>query len=71
MKHHEPKVPAIEPPCEACVAARTKSGDAKALCARHAERHAEGHGYSYRREIPLATHDSNVVPTGVDSSRVR
>jgi nucleotide-binding universal stress UspA family protein len=66
-----PKVhqPAIEPPCPDCLAARAASHGAQWWCARHgtAGLHgASGHRYSYQRELPFASHDSSVIPTGID-----
>jgi nucleotide-binding universal stress UspA family protein len=71
-KPPEPHIhyPAIEPPCPDCVKARAASGGAQWWCARHTsqgDHGARGHVYSYQREIPFATHDSAVTPTGIDS----
>jgi nucleotide-binding universal stress UspA family protein len=41
------KVPEIEPPCADCVATRNERGDPLAWCARHAEKHARAHVYSF------------------------
>jgi nucleotide-binding universal stress UspA family protein len=60
-----PNVPEIEPPCPACVAMRAHTGDRVWWCHAHDHRHPHAHRYSYRREIPLAFHDSNVIPTGI------
>lgn len=65
------EVPAIEPPCEDCVRTRRETGGKETWCARHAEKHARAHGWDYQRELPYGTHDSEVVPTGIDSSRIR
>jgi nucleotide-binding universal stress UspA family protein len=67
----EPHVhyPAIEPPCPDCVRARSESHGATWWCSRHAGAGENGllnHVYSYQYEIPFATHDSAVSPTGVD-----
>jgi hypothetical protein len=35
-------------------------------CDRHAHEAASGHVYGYHREIPFASHDSQVTPTGID-----
>jgi nucleotide-binding universal stress UspA family protein len=56
--------PVIEPPCPDCVRARVASHGAAWWCARH-EHRIRPHAYSYRREHPLATHDSEVIPTGI------
>jgi nucleotide-binding universal stress UspA family protein len=58
--------PVIEPPCPQCVQTRMATRGAKWWCERHAEISNGAHAYSYQREIPLATHDSAVTPTGVD-----
>jgi nucleotide-binding universal stress UspA family protein len=58
--------PAIEPACPDCVSARRASGGQAWWCERHTKHHASAHSYSYRRELPLRTHDSAVLPTGVD-----
>jgi nucleotide-binding universal stress UspA family protein len=68
-------VPEIEPACADCIAIRenhrreapdqAKTGDRELWCARHDHRHLHAHTYGYRREHPLATHDSNVIPTGI------
>jgi nucleotide-binding universal stress UspA family protein len=59
--------PAIQPPCPDCVQSRQKSAGREWWCARHAEHHAKAHSYSFRRELPLRTHDSAVTPIGVDT----
>jgi nucleotide-binding universal stress UspA family protein len=59
--------PEIEPPCVDCVQVRFESGGTTWWCARHSHHHGiRPHTYSYDRQIPLATHDSAVSPTGVD-----
>ncbi len=58
--------PAIEPPCPDCLKVRTESRGALWWCPRHAPTAAARHHYSYQNEIPFATHDSAVSPTGVD-----
>jgi nucleotide-binding universal stress UspA family protein len=59
--------PAIEPACPDCLTARRKSAGREWWCAHHAQHHAHAHSYSFARELPLRTHDSAVIPTGVDS----
>ncbi len=62
--------PVIEPPCPDCVRTRAATHGAQWWCARHTSGGPSGlrpHSYSYQREIPFATHDSEVVPTGIDS----
>jgi len=63
---HSVHTPHIEPACSACVQARRQSGGAQWWCEQHEGRRVQAHTYSYRRRLPLSTHDSEVVPTGVD-----
>jgi nucleotide-binding universal stress UspA family protein len=67
-KAKEPEAPerVIEPPCPRCVEARIASGGEEWWCERHAHAAQLGHTYSYQRELPFASHDSNVSSTGVD-----
>jgi hypothetical protein len=58
--------PAIEPPCPDCLAARRTSAGGTWWCAQHAVHHERAHSYSFKRELPLRSHDANVIPTGVD-----
>ncbi len=58
--------PTIEPPCPECVRARFASGGAAWWCPRHAEYAAGSHSYSYQRDVPFSSHDSAVIPTGID-----
>lgn len=58
--------PTIEPPCPQCLATRAASGGKQWWCERHAHEAVGGHTYSYQRELPFATHDSAISPTGVD-----
>lgn len=58
--------PSIEPPCPQCVEARAASKGAQWWCERHAHRGNGAHSYSYQREIPFASHDSEAIPTGID-----
>ena len=61
----EAREPVIEPPCADCVRARhATSGDAW-WCERHAQNTRAAHVFSYKREWPLAMHDSAVIPTGI------
>lgn len=58
--------PTIEPPCPDCVKARAASNGRQWWCARHTS--GDGlrrHAYSYESELPFASHDNEVVPTGV------
>jgi len=59
-------VPAIEPPCPDCIRARAATAGKVWWCDRHSHAAAGGgHVYSYQRELPLTTHDSEVIPTGI------
>ena len=58
--------PAIEPPCSDCLKARASSKGKTWWCERHAHAMRHAHVFSYQREIPLAEHDSEVIPTGID-----
>lgn len=55
----------IEPPCPACVGTRAASHGATWWCETHGHPAKQAHAFSYMRELPLATHDSEVIPTGV------
>lgn len=65
-KATQPEVPAIEPPCQDCLAARAMSGGASWWCERHSHPARRAHTFSYQRELPFASHDSEVIPTGID-----
>jgi nucleotide-binding universal stress UspA family protein len=65
-KPAEKQEPVIEPACPKCVEARLASGGKQWWCERHAHAAQLGHTYSYQRELPFSSHDSNVSPTGVD-----
>jgi nucleotide-binding universal stress UspA family protein len=56
----------IEPACPDCLAARAVPGSTHWWCERHSHAARAGHTFSYHREIPLVTHDSEVIPTGID-----
>ena len=58
--------PAIESPCPDCLKARRDSAGREWWCSRHAQHHAKAHSYSFQRQLPLRTHDSAILPTGVD-----
>jgi endonuclease/exonuclease/phosphatase family metal-dependent hydrolase len=58
-------LPEIEPPCPACAMARAQSHGQIWWCAAHRTHRHAAHQYRYRREHALATHDSNVIPTGI------
>jgi nucleotide-binding universal stress UspA family protein len=57
-----PPVPAIQPPCPACLAARQASGGAQFWCAQHSEHHGQRHTYhqgdraSADTNLPLVVH---------------
>jgi nucleotide-binding universal stress UspA family protein len=59
---HEPE---IEPACPDCLRVRASSDGDAWWCERHAHRALRAHTFSYQRELPFATHDSEVIPTGV------
>jgi nucleotide-binding universal stress UspA family protein len=58
--------PTIEPPCTDCIRTRTETKGVSWWCDRHHHHAAKAHVFSYQRELPLATHDSEVIPTGVE-----
>jgi len=57
--------PAIEPACPECLSARESSHGANWWCERHRHHAKQAHQFSYQRELPFATHDSEVIPTGI------
>jgi len=61
-----PQVPTIEPACPDCVRARATSHGAAWWCERHSHHAKRAHSFSYQRELPFASHDSEVSPTGID-----
>jgi nucleotide-binding universal stress UspA family protein len=65
-KEPEKHEPTIEPACPQCIEARKASGGAKWWCERHSNLANGAHVYSYQRDLPFATHDSAVSPTGID-----
>jgi nucleotide-binding universal stress UspA family protein len=56
--------PVIEPPCPDCLAMRAQTSGSW-WCERHSHHAKAGHTFSYRRELPFAIHDSEVIPTGI------
>jgi nucleotide-binding universal stress UspA family protein len=58
--------PVIEPACPDCLRARAESGGTQWWCERHLHHARRAHTFSYQRELPLATHDNAVIPTGID-----
>ena len=60
--------PAVEAACQDCVHARALSSGATWWCARHAQHAKRAHTFSYQRELPFESHDSEVIPTGIDAS---
>ncbi len=65
-KEPEKHEPTIEPPCPQCVETRLASKGAQWWCERHSHRANGAHAFSYQRELPFASHDSEVIPTGID-----
>lgn len=61
----EAMAPVIEPPCPGCVGERFATHGQRWWCARHSERALHGHTFSYQRELPFATKDSNLGPQGI------
>jgi nucleotide-binding universal stress UspA family protein len=61
-----PHEPAIEPPCPSCLKVRATSSGAKWWCERHEHHAKQAHTFSYQRELPFASHDSEVIPTGIN-----
>jgi nucleotide-binding universal stress UspA family protein len=59
---HEPE---IEPPCPDFLQARAASRGLRWWCERHSHSANMGHSYSYQQELPFASHDSEVIPTGI------
>jgi nucleotide-binding universal stress UspA family protein len=57
--------PEVEPPCPGCALARARSHGRSWWCVAHSKHRAPPHHYKHRREHPLATHDSNIIPTGI------
>ncbi len=64
-KASAPHDPAIEPPCPECARVRATSHGGEWWCERHAHHAKRAHTFSYRRELPFALHDSEVIPTGI------
>jgi nucleotide-binding universal stress UspA family protein len=59
------RAPEVEPLCQACAAIRERTNGKTLWCSDHANRRIRAHGWSYQRDIPLATHDSEFIPTGI------
>jgi nucleotide-binding universal stress UspA family protein len=57
--------PAIEPACPDCLRIRAASHGADWWCERHSHHAKRAHTFSYQRELPFATQDSAVIPTGI------
>jgi nucleotide-binding universal stress UspA family protein len=57
--------PVIEPPCPDCLRSRKLSHGGEWWCERHAHHAKQAHAFSYQRELPFETHDSEVIPTGI------
>jgi hypothetical protein len=58
--------PPIEPACPQCVQARIASGGKQWWCDRHSQSVLGAHEYSCQVELPMASQDSAVTPTGID-----
>lgn len=58
--------PVIEPPCPDCLVVRERSAGTRWWCARHEGHGYRPHRYSYQNELPFSSHDSSVLPTGID-----
>ena len=61
----EPHDPAIELACSDCLRVRATSRGAAWWCERHSHHAKRAHTFSYQRELPFASHDSEVIPTGI------
>lgn len=51
----ESQVPAIAPPCPACLATRNATGGEKLWCEQHNERHGQRHTYHYESRVSQPT----------------
>ena len=58
--------PQVEPPCADCQRVRAASKEVEWWCPRHSGHMDKAHVFSYRRELPLATHDYAIVPVDVE-----
>jgi nucleotide-binding universal stress UspA family protein len=56
--------PIIEPACVDCLSTRQATEKHQWWCARHAMHALATHTYSYQRELPFDSHDSQLGPTG-------
>ena len=56
--------PVIEPSCAECLSTRGATNGAGWWCPRHSTHALEAHAYSYQRELPFATRDTLLGPTG-------
>jgi nucleotide-binding universal stress UspA family protein len=65
------RVPVIDPPCPDCLRARNESAGQRWWCERHSQHHLTAHAFSYQRELPFGTHDSEFIPAGISPERVR
>jgi nucleotide-binding universal stress UspA family protein len=57
--------PVIEAACPDCERTRATSRGVTWWCERHAHHAKRAHTFSYQRELPFASHDSEVIPTGI------
>ena len=54
----------IEPACADCLSTRTATSGKQWWCDRHSAHAVKAHTFSYSRDLPFATHDSLLGPTG-------
>lgn len=60
-KDTAPEVPAILPPCPACLETRKTSGGAEFWCEQHRERHGQRHTYHYESRVAQPTNPPLVL----------
>lgn len=66
LKAAPPHDPVIDPPCPDCLSRRATTRGAEWWCERHAHHAKQAHTFSYQRELPFASQDSEVIPTGIN-----
>ena len=62
--------PVIEPPCPDCLRARATTAGASFWCERHSHHAKRAHTFSYQRELPFASFDTAIIPTGIEPELV-